>query len=403
MRISNNYTAETKNIEFLDDIWLKASVLGSLWAAFEIIAGSFMHNLRVPFGGTILTAFVVLFLIAFAQLWPQRGIILRAGIICAAMKSISPSAVLLGPMIGIITEAIIIEFFIALLGRNLFAYMVSGAIAVMSALLHKIVNMLIIYGFDIVKIYVNLIDYASSKLNIPISNPINLIYLLISIYAAIGIVMATVGYLAGKKAKTLPASVDCVPLPENLPDKKEAKRYSILLLFVHFFFIVLTLYIFNSSASFLLKLSLVIVYTLLNLIRYKSSARKLMKPFFWVQLLIVVILAALFLEKSSSDKFSLLNGFIAGMELMLRAILIITSFSYISVELSNPKIRTYLIKRGFNKTYASLQLAFSALPVMIEKGSGVRRLIRNPFNGFPLVLAEAECWFKRFKADNDSR
>jgi hypothetical protein len=317
------------------------------------------------------------------------------------MKSISPSAVLIGPMIGIITEAIIIELIIALLGRNLIAYMISGAIAVMSALLHKIVNMLIIYGFDIVKIYVNLVEYASAKLNIPITSPINLIYLLISIYAIIGVIMATAGYFAGKKAKTLPSTIDCRPLPDNISAKKTENHHSIILLFLHLFFIALTLFIFNSSASFLLKLSLVIVYTVLNILRYKSSARKLMKPFFWAQLLLVVILAALFLENSSSDNFSLRNGFVAGMEMMLRAILIITSFSYISVELSNPRIRNYLIKKGFNKTYASLQLAFSALPVMIEKGSGVRRLIRNPINGFPLILAEAECWFKRFKADNE--
>jgi len=33
----------------LPDIWLKAAMLGSLWASVEIILGSFLHNLHIPF------------------------------------------------------------------------------------------------------------------------------------------------------------------------------------------------------------------------------------------------------------------------------------------------------------------------------------------------------------------
>lgn len=30
------------------NVWSRAAALGSLWAAFEIVVGSFLHNLRVP-------------------------------------------------------------------------------------------------------------------------------------------------------------------------------------------------------------------------------------------------------------------------------------------------------------------------------------------------------------------
>jgi hypothetical protein len=36
----------------LKPVWLKAAVLGGLWASVEIIIGSFFHNLRLPFAGT---------------------------------------------------------------------------------------------------------------------------------------------------------------------------------------------------------------------------------------------------------------------------------------------------------------------------------------------------------------
>ncbi|MBE0652894.1 MAG: hypothetical protein IH594_03805, partial [Bacteroidales bacterium] len=102
----------------LDDKWLRAAVLGSLWASFEIIVGSLLHNLRIPFAGTFLTLFSVILLVAFSRIWPQRGVLLRAGVLCAMMKSISPSAVILGPMIGILTEAFILEITFIALGRN---------------------------------------------------------------------------------------------------------------------------------------------------------------------------------------------------------------------------------------------------------------------------------------------
>jgi len=83
----------------LSQKWLKAAVIGSIWASVEIILGSFLHNLKIPFSGMILSFISVWLLISFLQLWKENSIILRAGIICALMKSISPSALILGPMI----------------------------------------------------------------------------------------------------------------------------------------------------------------------------------------------------------------------------------------------------------------------------------------------------------------
>lgn len=101
----------------LKEIWLKASVLGSIWASIEILLGSFLHNLKIPFSGMILSLIGVWLIISFLQVWKERGLVWRAGIICALMKSISPSAIILGPMIGIFTEALLIEFFIFVLGK----------------------------------------------------------------------------------------------------------------------------------------------------------------------------------------------------------------------------------------------------------------------------------------------
>ena len=103
-----------------NDIWLKSAVIGSLWASFEIIIGSFFHNIHFPFAGTILTIIGVSILTAFGVVWNEKGFFWRAGLICALMKSISPSAILIGPMIGIFSEALIMELVLLIFGRNLF-------------------------------------------------------------------------------------------------------------------------------------------------------------------------------------------------------------------------------------------------------------------------------------------
>jgi len=88
----------------LNEKWIKASIAGTIWAASEIVLGSFLHNLKVPFSGNILTAIGLIILISISYIWTERGLFWRAGVICALMKAMSPSAVIFGPMIAIFTE-----------------------------------------------------------------------------------------------------------------------------------------------------------------------------------------------------------------------------------------------------------------------------------------------------------
>lgn len=147
---------QAKQKTTIESVWLKAAVAGGLWASVEIIIGSFFHNLQIPFAGPILAANGTILMIAFYQVWQQKGLIWRAGLICALMKSVSPSAIILGPMIGILSEALIIETAIRLMGNNLVALSIGGALSVSTAFIHKVVGLLILYGLNIVKIYVNI-------------------------------------------------------------------------------------------------------------------------------------------------------------------------------------------------------------------------------------------------------
>jgi hypothetical protein len=181
---------ETLVYKPLNSIWLKASVVGSFWASVEIILGSFLHNLKIPLSGTILSFITVYLLISFMQIWKEKGLIIRAGLICALMKSISPSAIIIGPMIGILTEAVLLEFFIFIFGKNLIGYMIGGAFAVLSAMLHKIVSLILLYGLDLIKILSDLYKFSTKQINLEGIKPGYLVLSIAGIYIMVGIVAA---------------------------------------------------------------------------------------------------------------------------------------------------------------------------------------------------------------------
>lgn len=392
-------TDSTKNI-VLDDKWLRASVLGSVWASFEIIAGSSLHNLRIPFAGTFLTLFAVILLISFSRVWPQKGVILRAGIICALMKSISPSAVIIGPMIGIITEALIIELLLQLTGRNLLSAGVAGALTVLSALLHKVVNLLILYGFDLVQVYSNLVIFAAKKLNLDQISPATVFKLFILMYLIIGAVGGIVGFYIGKKAASSAKITEVSLRTDNYHrEHQENEKYSLPLLGFHLLFLILSLLLFEISSVLWFKTTLIWIYIFFTLIYYKRISGRLLKPVFWIQLLALLLLAGIFAETPNPGKIDWLMAFKYGWQFFIRALIVVTAFASISAELANPVIRDFLVKKGFSRLYISLQLSFQSLPALMEN-KNIRSLLKNPSRSFSRLVLDAESKLSEFQNQN---
>lgn len=382
----------------LNDKWLKATVLGSLWAAFEIIVGSLLHNLRMPFAGTFLSSFAVILLVSFYQLWKEKGIIFRAGMICAIMKSVSPSAVIFGPMIGILSEAILLELLVLLFGRNIFSYIIGGGIAVLSALIHKAVNLIILYSFDLVKVYLNMFHYAERKLNLPESSAFNLLLLLSLIYFILGAASAIIGFFIGKRANATKKTIS--ELDKIIPVKKEIQPegQSLYLLLLHIPALIFGLYLSSSSHPFILKISYSSAYAIICFILYKNIFRRFLKPLFWLQLIIILILASIFLNYSESEEFSFVLAIKEGLVMLFRALLVIVAFSSIGKELSNPVIKNFLINHGFQKLYLSIQIAFEIFPHIAEQNTKFRYFFKHPVQTYAALISDADQWLENLKS-----
>lgn len=383
-------------------IWLKAAVAGGLWASFEIIVGSMLHNLHLPFSGTILATFSVILMIAFMQIWKVKGIIWRAGIICGLMKSLSPSAVILGPMTGIMMEAIFMDLIIYLVGRNMVGYLLAGVAALLSAIIHKLANLFILYGTDLLTIYSNLFEFLKKQFGLENATAQGLITGIISVYVFLGLAAATAGYFLGRKAARLqdgkePDSPDIDPFQSAWKRTDPDRPFRIILLILHVGMIPLMLLLINRFGLSFQSLAPAVIYTGFLLLYYKRIKYRLMKPFFWSQLLIMTLVAGFFWHPPDADSFRITSGFLVGIEMSLRAIIIVSAFSAISVEIRNPLITDKLLKMGMGNGYAAISLAFNSLPAMLDRSGSLKSFITNPVRSFSKMVYEAEAWLQCFQ------
>jgi len=379
------------------NIWMKAAVAGGLWAAFEIIIGSFLHNLRIPFAGSILSATAVILVIAFHRLWPVRGIVWRAGLICALMKTISPSALIIGPMIGIFSEALLIEISLRLFGKNRIAYLIGGMLGVSSSLIHKIVSIWILYGNDIIQVYLNIYKFSVKQLGIENITPGIAISALFAIYLISGGIAAIIGMSVPIENQLDDIEVKSVDIGLSTPFELSGVQFSIKLLLAHL----------AAVPAFILMLRYLPMWvtTLLMLawafglyFKYPQVIRRFRKPVLWVQFLLIVLFAAFFMDSHCKSLICFsLAGFYAGLAMMMRAALLILAFAAISVEVRNPVVRLFLERRGMRNLYYSLSIAFAALPFMIEQIPPARTLLRNPRSSMALALANAAHWLNHLE------
>jgi hypothetical protein len=380
----------------VNSLWLKASVAGGLWASFEIIVGSMLHNLHLPFSGSMMATFSVILMVAFTQVWKSPGMIWRAGLICGLMKSLSPSAVILGPMTGIMMEAVIIYLMVFLLGMNLLGYMMAGIGALLSAILHKLASLFILYGSDLVTIYVNLFEYLKKQMGLERVDPGDLIILITGIYIGVGILAALTGFLIGRKAAIRPrmATIEHATGARRA-DWKEidpAQPFRIVLFFLHCIMIPLLLFLINRFGLSWSSMIPAAIYSGFLMLYYKNIVGRLSKPFFWSQLLLMTLIAGIFWIPPETGTVRYGNGWLVGVEMSIRAVLIVSAFSALSVEIRNPRITGSLLRWGMGNAYGAISLAFSSLPVMLDRSADPKAFFRNPSGSFTAMIAEAKAW-----------
>jgi hypothetical protein len=115
-----------------------------------------------------------------SYIWRDRGLFWRAGLICALMKTMAPSAIIFGPMIAIFAESLLLELSVRIFGRTLAGYLLGSMLAMSWNLFQKIANYIISYGSNIVEVYNSLLKFAQRQLNIQT----DIVWLLLFFYSS---------------------------------------------------------------------------------------------------------------------------------------------------------------------------------------------------------------------------
>lgn len=365
----------------LNEKWIKASILGTIWASSEIVLGSFLHNLRVPFSGNILTAIALVLLISASYKWKENGLFWRAGVICALLKTMSPSAVIFGPMIAIFSESVLLEISVRLLGRSVPGFILGSVLAMSWNLFQKIFNYIIFYGYNIVEVYTNLMKYAEKQLNLKFDAVWMPVLLLLVIYALFGAFSALVGIRTGKRITKDPKVVQNFvnPVVSDFQQLKKHNKFnhSVYWLILNIILIACSLFLIGRI-PFGVWVAVCVIIAVIWAIRYKRALRQVSRPRLWIFFVIITMITAFVFTRLQSDKTSVYEAILIGVEMNMRAIILIMGFTVLGTELYNPKIRNFFANSYFKQLPLALELSVESLPAVIANTPDVKTMLRNP-------------------------
>lgn len=382
-------------------VWLYASVTGSIWASVEIILGSFLHNLHLPMSGTFLSLISVALLSASLQSWNVKGIIWRAAIICASMKSISPSAVILGPIVAIVMEGFLYEAVTRIAGRNIISLIIAGGVAASWSIIQKVVNLILVYGTNLIELYLKLYDYAVQKTGnlLLFQEPYYLLIFFVSIPTIGGMVSSAVGVYIGRRSHRL--NHNCIDEPiENAGLKKRKSSTfhepALWMLFLQLAAIIGGL-TFIERAHVLFGFFYALIFILFNLLYYKGLYNKFKKPRIYITFAVLAFLTGFFLGGVKEGTGFTIDGAFIGLKMILRAFVMIIGFSVIGIELKHRAIKTFFYRLGFDRMQPAMEIAFLSLPFMMGSLQKIIKKTKSPFKVIECILASARNWIREYQ------
>lgn len=355
-------------------LWRKAAVLGSLWAASEIVLGSFLHNAHIPFSGRLLTGIGIAIMVSGHKLWPERGLLWRAGLVCAAMKSVSPSAVLLSPMIAIFTEALLAEGAVRLIGSNAAGYLLAGGLVMSWGLIHKIGKMLLIYGMESVAVYARGLEKIRELLGTSggVWGPV---LVLIGLYFLGGLAAALLGLKSAGGGETL----ECRPLAAGVVAAKKINGpgyHSVPALVLHL--LVLAGLMASGWLPLAAATGLSAAYGLICARFYGRSRALLVRTGMWAGVAAISILAGL-----------LLGDWGSGLRMAARAFALTLGFSAVAQELLNPSVRRALERLAGKLFFQTLEYAFATLPLVLGALPSGKDMLLRPAASLRTIIGRA--------------
>lgn len=177
------------------------AVFGALWGLVEISLGALLKTLNIPLSGVVLSAIGLTIALVGRAFVPRRGSTLFIGVIATLLKLFSLGGVIIGPMVGILTEALVAEIVLTTVGKpRRSAFVLAGALGVAWVLLQPFVTGPLLFGRTLFTVWLDLLDRGNQLLGLDPSAALWIVAALLAIHLAIG---AVIGWFSWDIARLL--------------------------------------------------------------------------------------------------------------------------------------------------------------------------------------------------------
>ncbi len=319
----------------------------------------------------------------------------RAGLVAALMKSASPSAVLLGPMLAISMEGFAFEAGLAIGRGGLLGCVIGGVLAMSWTFLHLLLSLLLSYGTNLVEVYRQLIGSAAQQLGPMPFGAVGPIAALALVNMTVGVAAAVSGWRAGgHRTAAGPAARGGSSLPVRPARPATAAAPSLPVL--AFLLAALPLGLVALSRLPLPAAAAgMAVFVAAAAMRYRAALRRLMRPGFWIGVLTITLTATAVMRFGSGAALPV--ALAVGMEMTLRAMFVAACFAAIDVELTHPGLRAWLGRHGAGALLDATEAAFATLPEVIASVPSARELVRTPGAAIASMLPRLDALVDRLE------
>ncbi len=179
------------------------AVFGTLWGLSEMTLGTVLKSLNIPLSGVVLSTVGLVIALVGRVLVPRRGSTLFIGVIATLLKLFSLGGVIIGPMIGIMSEALVAEVALTALGRPRRAgFLVAGAVGVLCPLVQPFVTNPLLFGRTLFTVWLDLLDLGGRLFGLGSDAALVIVLALVALHAAIGLVAGWFAWEAGRTLQT---------------------------------------------------------------------------------------------------------------------------------------------------------------------------------------------------------
>ncbi len=179
------------------------AIFGTLWGIVEITLGGALKSLNIPMSGMFLSAIGLTVAMTGRVFVPRRGSTLFIGVIAMLLKLFSLGGVIIGPMVGIFTEALVAELVLSTRrepGRGIM--MLAGALGVTWVVAQPFVTGPLLFGRTVFVVWLDFLDTASRVLGLETTSIVVVLALYVLIHMVVGVVSGVIAWGVGKQVST---------------------------------------------------------------------------------------------------------------------------------------------------------------------------------------------------------